>query len=549
MRATNNKKRMLTTRILGLFLTAAMPLSFSVVIAPTVMACEKEELHQEEKSLRIVKQIEEVAEQSTCFPKRKKINLAYVEGNKSLLEISNVNLIPSETYTFGAATHVIQRMLVEKGKDSLLNELLDGFKIEEDSKVSEVLNKGISEITETYLHLLNTIKIGLPNSREVIQGAELRAKTVYGLFNFMEVGVAYRNLLGIAKEKGDAALKLVQEEYNTRYISLVNDVEIEKSKAEKEFKKKKEGVKGGESIDPIEGFDSKIAKTKDLLTKAQQNKNKNEYDIKELEKQLKGHESDLKNAEEEFKRECNNQDERLKDEEIIHEKNLNTIKSKTLKAQQKLQEIFAKVFEPTGFSGGMKSLWKLVKLDFTNRENYSEFNDLNLMLEQNPEALTKAQYLMYEMLKSDIMSKQEMIAKQTGELETIKPEEHKVALDILLSYLGISKETRKEYEQMKLSVLAITISDEQSQQQSMPISSPSLQEKEIVEVVPIVNAQVISKETPVVVEEIDLQEKEPTSGEQVSVPIISASLIPVVVDKKGPTTPPVITVNNGSKKK
>ncbi|WP_032113108.1 hypothetical protein [Candidatus Paracaedibacter symbiosus] len=190
MRASNKNKGL--TPILGLFLTAAMPLCISIISAPSTIAAEKEDVRDQDVVANTIKKLKELAEEDSDNGKVRKIIPSTFSPTGDLTAESGNN--------FGAATNVMAQILTDRNRPKLLNDLLLELSDGGENSLVRAINKSTEEIVETLFGLLDATLIGSTETK-VKKARSKDAQTLDRLYSMMGTATTYRYLVEIERKK------------------------------------------------------------------------------------------------------------------------------------------------------------------------------------------------------------------------------------------------------------------------------------------------------------------------------------------------------------
>lgn len=536
MRASDNKKGMLTTRILGLFLTAALPLSFSVITVPTAIASERGALLEElnEKISEISKQSKQP--QLIIFNKFEEPS---IEASTFLHEQVATSVEKSE-FNLGHAQHVLWKALINAGEPKFLNEQL-AVLAGNDLKKQEAVALAVAEKTYGFqFFALEFIANNTAGLEEAAPKVALYFDTARRLHNVMVTSLAYLNLYELELENNQSQLSALKQECEQDYHKLEfgEDGKSGKNKEKEEITEKYNQEKAG--------IEQKISDTEGSKKNAASSSTKNANHILLLEETINGLRKQLQELEAKYNEQIKVIDDALALKKAKGDQKIEILAKKHQENTDLTRKYLTYFFQGLGNSVGLKFFDRWWNGLPQNRADF-DYSKFDLMLAKYPEALLDARYLMY----SKIL---EAAESHPGKMKVYSKD---IILSSLLSHLGFTIEDRATFDSMieeqqrKPDLLQITIEPSstggQLQQQSETTTPPLIKEGEIVEPksdsTPT-DTQVISDETPIISEKAESKKTELTSVTQVGITTVQDSPT-LTVDKS--TTTGVNT--NGSKKK
>lgn len=414
MRILNNQKRMVTTHILGLFLTAALPVSLSLIATPFANATEKESLSplQEDKSLqtginRILNSQKEIIEK---VPQKIALN---VEGKTSQNNLGN-------------AQHGLQNSLVKRQESEFLNKLLPDL-----AKNDLNLQDNIAIVVGTKIYnLFYFTAEGIANGTykiqtESINDLALNLDVALRLYDVMKISLAYQNLFHDILKTHEKEAMENKNKYQIEYDNLKLKLDEEETKLTEKYNEEKKildnQVKSNEiSKKQVEGAENKDKHSVMSYTKIIEGLNKSLNDIKN-------------NFEVEKNKLSLQLVEKKSSDDLLIEKLVKSHKD----VEQKFSRELSLMFESLGTNYLVpKTLTRLLSWQPLSREkfNYGLF-DLRLEKDKNP--LVDAEYLLYTKILN---------AHQLNKLPTIRFSAEEI-LEGLLTHLGITTEVQETFGQ------------------------------------------------------------------------------------------------------
>lgn len=390
MRISNNQKGMVTTHILGLFLTVATPLSLSLISTSSVIAADVMDLSQsimfDKQPLSV--QLGLVEQHFESEPKVPTIILSN-EGSVS-------------TYNLGHALHGLKTTLEAKGNSVFLNELLQHFRSENLTESQETA----ADMAAKMVYQCFRFTLELVANRTASQNLEavkLNWDVVSRLWDVTSKSLAYQNIF--KKLLVDQAAKVDEEtsNYNVESAKWDEDSAIEESRLNQVHQV---------TIDSFDRKKSKTEKTLEELSKSfgeikdptpsqtqEYLASKKIHDdiIKDLIQKIEVEKSQFAKAKKEREGVLN---QKKKENELAIEQ----LKEKHNVARQDFVNDFSFIFEDLGGSAGWKTISRVWHRMPTNREGY-DYARLDKELLASPELLKDA--------KSLLLSKISAVSKNT----------------------------------------------------------------------------------------------------------------------------------------
>lgn len=411
MRISNNQKGM-TTHILGLFLTAAMPLSLSLMSAPSAMAAMEDDLTQ---SIVVSK-----------LPLSSQLSLIVKPDEEQKVPTIRLNKEGKvSTYNIGHALHDFQAVLKAKENDVFLNELLQHFRAEDPTTSQE----RAANIAAKMIYQCFRFTVELVANRTADRNLDtliLNWEAARRGYDITVTSLAYQNIL--KKVLVDQAAELEQaigacREKNTSLdsesLATESQLAAEHEKAIKSLKDKK-----ANTATTIEGLEKKFKEKEKPTVYEGQEHQKNR---KIHEETLQGLNNDIEVAQSKFAKEKKEREEELARKKAENELIVEELKSKHASNTAKFVEDFSFIFEDLGGSWGMKTLGRLWKGKSANREAYN-YAPLDGKLIQVPDLLANA--------KSLILLKILAVSEKAKSTPLVFDESE--ILEALLKHLGIT---------------------------------------------------------------------------------------------------------------
>lgn len=539
MRASNNKKGMLTTRILGLFLTAAMPLSFSAITSSTVIAVESNNLFE---SLN-----EKVAEFSKKIEKPQIISF-YEFSEEALGQVSLDQLIQLEpekrsAFNLGHGLHALQDVLDKVEESDFLNtRLLEKLATNNPDFQESIASFAAAKAYEYYFYAMefiaNKTATLVCTSPKVLLDLEVAKR----LNNVMIASFAYQNFywsqLKFHEDQLSDLKKKCQDEYQILEFGETGNAGKNKEKQDRTARYKSEK----------EELDKQLSDTEASRQNAENSTTKSTSHIKSLIVTIEDLQRKLKELEEKYNAEIKKIDDDLAKKKTEDKQKIDQlIKENQVKADL-TKKYLSYFFDGLGNSLGTKMYYRWKNGLPQNREDF-DFGQFDLMLAKTPQLLVDARYLMYEKI-------QEAVESHSGKI-TNYPKA--IILASFLNHLGFTSEDqitfgsliearKKKIELAKVSTEPQTTGLLNSnelplQQTSGTIFSPSVKEDSgDVKEVSSRNSDSHMSFEEVIPEDVNVQENPITTVQPLGIQ-------PVVDERNLLTTETVSSPSTGSKKK
>jgi hypothetical protein len=373
MRISNNQKRMVTTHILGLFLTVATPLSLSLISTSSAIATDITDLNQ-----------------SVMFDKQPlPVQLGLVEKHlESEPKVPTITLSEEgkiSTYNLGHALHGLKTTLEAKGNSVFLNELLQHFRSENPVESQEIA----ADMAARMIYQCFRLTVELVANRTAGQNLEaikLNWDAINRLWDVTSKSLAYQNIF--KKLLADQATEAEQETSSYEMQSARWDEE----NANEESQLKQEHL---QEVDSLERKKGRTEATLDEL-----NKTFNEIEepapsqIQEYLASKKIHEGTIQNciqeielAKSQFAKAKKERAEALSKKKDENELAIKQLKENHNLVKQTFISNFSFIFEDLG--GGWLPTKTLVRMYYkksTNREGY-DYTQWDKELLASPEFL------------------------------------------------------------------------------------------------------------------------------------------------------------------
>lgn len=401
MRISTNQKGMLTTHILGLFLTAALPVSLSLITAPVACAAEKEAVSPiEDKGLQVgIKEI--LANKTTKSPKL----ITFNETNRT------------SEYNLGQAQHDAHNSLILRSEAYGINPFLESLSKNNPLLQKEIAQKGAEKIYGWFISATE----GISNrtytlQTKIIDDIALDLEAATRLYDVIKVSIAYQNVLQEIEETHNADIDKLRKEQKVQHNKLKQELDKKIADLTIKYDKDKEQYNTQITVN---------TKSLELENKAEK---RDSYKIKNYTQIISGLNKSLKEIETKF-----NEDEKKLEKELTDQKVSDKLLiEKQEKEYEGVKQKFAKelsyIFDTLG-TNFTKKATRFLTWRATDRKGF-DYALFDLILENNKKPLIEAKSLLREQI---------LTAHQESEFASTAYSKEEI-LSALLAHLGITDE-------------------------------------------------------------------------------------------------------------
>lgn len=375
MRISNNQKRMVTTHILGLFLTVATPLSLSLISTPSVMAMDDltRSVMFEKKSLPDqLKLVEQQLEQEPKIP---------------TIMLSKKG---SSAYNLGGALHDLKTIFEEKNNNVFVNDLLQHFRSEDPIADQQIAAEKAAQM----MYQCYRLTVGLIADRTVDQNLDtvkLNWKAASKICDVSVISLAYQNVFKKLLEDQAAKEEKELSAYKDRSADWDKQSALEEFQLEQKHK---------ENVDSLERKKARTEKSLADLNKTHNEIKEPALSVKqEYEQTKKIYEETIKNltqqieaANGQFAKEKKERADALDQKKKESEQVIEELKKTHQEAKKAFVVELSYFFEDLGTSG-WKTFGRIWNSKPTNRRNY-DYTRLDQYLFDSPPLLADAKSLL-----------------------------------------------------------------------------------------------------------------------------------------------------------
>lgn len=377
MRISNNQKRMLTTHILSLFLTAAVPFSlFSIPTSSAIAAGRSVEVAPVEVvpgGMSLVSKIEQLQEGALAVDRI----ILREEGEPS-------------RYNLGQGQRALQQILEKQDQSRFLNDLLPAFRTSDSISQAAPAEEVAKMIYDCFRFAAEMIRNNTSEVGDNRQKLNLKLETATRLYDVMKVSFAYQNVLQALLDTQQRGLAAAKATCN------------EKNEALQRASAKEEGRLTTAHTEVIAGLQKQISDTQNSITTLQEafqatNKPQGSTEHRQYQNDLGILQATLSSLNEQsraaslnFEQAKTIRTQLLAQKQRENELEVEKLKETYAKEKDNMMFEFSFIFEGLGRSIIPKWLARAYHGRTISREDYN-YRNLDKELLSNPKLLRKAQ--------------------------------------------------------------------------------------------------------------------------------------------------------------